>query len=480
MQEQLKWSTNEILENQFKIKKIFFYRVCGTGMGAAACLLKEKGFDVEGADNNFSPPMSDYLESTKIPLYQLSDISKEKLQEYDLIVVGNVVPNGSEDAKQVENSGVPYCSFPAAIGGLVLKNVNVVGIAGTHGKTTTTYFITQLFEKLGEKPGYFIGGVMPGRNSSVLGDGKYFFIESDEYDSSYFEKISKFRLYHLNSMILTSLEFDHADIFNNVEDIKDQFRPTLNELDGVLIYENSFSATNELVDELKNLKTFTYGDSSQSGPVILEQGAEGTTFEVKFSNETLKFKTSVIGKHNILNLSACITYALNEGFSVEKVRNAVESLEMVKRRQEVRGLFHNAIVIDDFAHHPRSVKFTIDTIKQKYPSREVLVVMEPNSATARSNLFQNEFEESLSTADTLIMVKPPRPTSIKSAKDLDCQKIVERLRTDGKDAFYIDNLRDLLDKLNDYSKKEIVFLILSNGTCLDLWKSEFVSELKKL
>ncbi len=173
---------------QATVKKVFFYRVCGTGMGAAACLLKEKGYLVEGGDSNFYPPMSTYLESTGIPLHKVDQITREFLKSFDLIVVGNVIPKGGADATLIEELGVKFVSFPTAIGALVLSDVNVVGIAGTHGKTTTTFFATQIFENIGADPGYLIGGVMEGRPSAKLGNGKYFFIESDEYDSAYFEK----------------------------------------------------------------------------------------------------------------------------------------------------------------------------------------------------------------------------------------------------------------------------------------------------
>ena len=222
---------------QKDIKRVFFYRVCGTGMGAAACLLKEKGFAVEGGDTNFYPPMSTYLESTGIPLHKLDNINQEFLKTFDLIVVGNVIPNGGPDAKLIEESGVKFASFPTSIGALVLSEVNVIGIAGTHGKTTTTYLATQMFENMNANPGYLIGGVMEGRPSSRLGSGKYFFIESDEYDSAYFEKISKFRSYSLDNMILTSLEYDHADIFGSVEEIKDQFRAAIPHIENKFIFE---------------------------------------------------------------------------------------------------------------------------------------------------------------------------------------------------------------------------------------------------
>ncbi len=200
---------------------------------------------------------------------------------------------------------------------------------------------------------------------------------------------------------------------------------------------------------------------------------------MSFEEKSYTFKTNVVGEHNILNLTSCIIYAMTEGFGFEEIKAAVADLSMVKRRQEVRGYVDKAIVIDDFAHHPRSVKFTIETIKTKYPEREVLVLMEPNSATARSSLFQKEFEEALSIADQLIMVKPPRPTSVKGYDNLDCQKIIQRVQSDGKFAEYVEQLDVLKDILIEKSKNEIVILVLSNGTCLDLWKSDFVERLSK-
>jgi UDP-N-acetylmuramate: L-alanyl-gamma-D-glutamyl-meso-diaminopimelate ligase len=264
---------NSLKKIQKDIKRVFFYRVCGTGMGAAACLLKEKGLHVEGGDINFYPPMSTYLESTGIPLHKLETMTTDYLKTFDVIVVGNVVPNGGRDALMIEDLGVKFVSFPTAIGALVLSDVNVIGIAGTHGKTTTTFLASQVFEKLGTDPGYFIGGVIDGQSSSKLGSGKYFFIESDEYDSAYFEKISKFRSYSLDNMILTSLEFDHADIFNSVEDIKNQFRAAIPHIEKTLIFSGDYISAVELFHEFKEDragKCFLYGEKTEVGPKILE------------------------------------------------------------------------------------------------------------------------------------------------------------------------------------------------------------------
>ena len=472
---------NDLKKLQKDIQKIFFYRVCGTGMGAAACLLKERGYAVEGGDTNYYPPMSTYLESTGIPLHKLENVDKEFLKQFQLIVVGNVIPNAGPDALMIEELGVPFCSFPTAIGALVLSDVNVVGIAGTHGKTTTTFLATQVFEKLGTNPGYLIGGVMEERPSSKLGSGKYFFIESDEYDSAYFEKISKFRSYSLDNLILTSLEFDHADIFNSVEDIKDQFRAAIPHISKRFIMSADYLASIELFNEFTDgdkERWFKYGEKSEMGPRIVEANAAGTKFEIKFGNQTLSFITNLIGRHNVLNLSAVIIYALSEGFGYEALCEAVSDLKMVKRRQEVRGSYKGALVIDDFAHHPRAVELTLDGIITKYPERKVHVVMEPNSATARSAIFQKEFTDSLDRAASVIFTKPTRPTSVKNVGDLDIYKIIDHVKASGRHGAVVGNLSELMVEIELLAKPENLILVLSNGTCLGLWESQFVKELK--
>jgi len=476
------WTLEKLKENTSKIKKVFFYRICGTGMGAAACLLREKGLQVEGGDQRFYPPMSDYLRQTGIPLHELDKLAPDFFKQFDLIVVGNVVGKQSADARKIEECGVPFVSFPSAIGALVLSDCNVIGIAGTHGKTTTTYLATQVFENLGFNVGYLIGGVLPDRPPSKLGDGKYFFIEADEYDSAYFEKISKFRLYCMDYLILTSLEFDHADIFPNLEAIKDQFRAVIPQITSHFIFSQDYPASIDLYTEWRNHDTkkkwYFYGDHSPTGPRILSQDAYGTKFVVNFQGQNIEFKTNLTGKHNILNLTAVIVFALQQGIYVERITQAVSKLKLAMRRQEERGSYRNSIVIDDFAHHPRAVEVTIDAIKGKYPKEKILVVLEPNSATARSAIFQKEFSHSLLKADVVIMAKPEKSTTVAGMKDLDCLQIVEDLIKRGKNAQVVSSLKELRQLLDNYAG-QYLFLILSNGTCLGLWESDFVKELKR-
>lgn len=448
-------------------------------MGAAACLLREKGYEVEGADQNFYPPMSTYLEETNIPLHKLDSFDWDYLKNFDLIVVGNVVPRLGADAAKIEQIGVPFCSFPALMGAFILHDRNVVGVAGTHGKTTTTYFITQIFEKLGQNPGYFIGGVIEGRPSSHLGKGSYFFIESDEYDCAYFEKISKFRSYCLNHMILTSLEFDHADIFNTTDDIQDEFRAVLKDFKGQVIANVDYDAVKELKHEFPQLRWHPYGERSDYGPRIIEETQQGTSFELKYKKDWITFKTNVVGTHNILNITSCLIFALDEGLSVPELQKSILKLDFVKRRQEVRGKYRGSIVIDDFAHHPRSVECTIESIKTRYPEKKIIVVLEPNSATARSNIFQKEFSQSLIKADQVLFAKPERANTVKSAENLDFDELVKVLEHEELKAEVFSELLPLRAKIDEMVGVNNLFLILSNGTCLGLWKSDFVNELEK-
>lgn len=468
------FDTEKLIQNKHSIKKIFFYRICGTGMGAAACLLKEAGLDISGADQAFFPPMSTYLESTGIPCSSLDQLTDEFLKEFDLIVVGNSVPRMSDQARFIEGLGVPFTSFPALLGAYILKEREVIGLAGTHGKTTTTYFMQQLFKNLDEDCGYLIGGILNDAPPSKIGSSKYFLIESDEYDSAYFQKISKFRLYELNHMILTSLEFDHADIYENVEQIEDEFRAALKNMKGVVAYDSSYPSSVKLSGEFTHLNWLSYGEKNLE---IIKQTSDKTVFSLGYENETLEFTTNIIGKHNILNLCGCINVLMSLGFEYKRVKEAIKELGLVKRRQEERGHYNGTLVIDDFAHHPKAVTLTIDAIRNKYPGKKITTVFEPISATARSSIFQNEFLESLKNSDQVILATNPLKTTVKSSENLDTDKIVTELEKNNIPAYNAKTLEELRSKIDSFITGDDLLLILSNRTCLGLWESDFVKSL---
>lgn len=469
-----KVSGQQLLEQKDKIKKIFFYRICGTGMGACAYVLKEAGYNVEGADINFFPPMSTYLADVGIKTHPLDSITDDFLKTFDLVVVGNSVPRVSKYAEQIERCGAKFISFPELMGTLVLKQKNVIGIAGTHGKTTTSFFLTQLLEKFGHECGYFIGGIINGRSPSRIGTSDYFVIESDEYDSAYFQKISKFRLYEIDHLVLTSLEFDHGDIFAGIENIKDEFRAILKtEKLKSIICDDSYNATKELIEEFK-LSPMTY---SLEAIEFVKMDENQSVFYLPISGRKEHFVTNVAGKQNVLNIASCILFLVHEGFALNEIREHVKKLELVKRRQELRGHYNGAEIIDDFAHHPRAVELTIDSIKQKYKNKKVTVVFEPVSATARSAIFQNEFTNSLKVADHVVLANAGIQTTAFGGKNLDFDKMAADLNQSNVPATVCSKLDQLIHYIDQNISKNDVLLVLSNRTCLGLWESDFVKKI---
>ena len=466
---------NNLALNSTKYKNIFFFRVCGTGMGAAAVLLKDYGFHVEGGDHEFYPPMGTYIKNAGIRCHRINELKRQDYQSFDLIVVGNVVPKDSQDAKFIESLNIPYCSFSAAIGALILQNREVIGIAGTHGKTTTTYFAVQIFKSLGLNPGYLIGGAIENEHSSSLGKDKYFFIESDEYDSSYFEKFSKFHNYFIDHLILTSLEFDHADIFNNLEDIENEFKLLLQRKIKTLFLCEEYPSIINIANNAHCPK-FYYGKNSQLGPKILQQGNDGTVFEISSSDQPYRFTTNVVGVTNILNLTSVILLALNEGFSNRDIDQAIGDLKFVKRRQELRGFYKGSAIIDDFAHHPKAVNTTIECLKQKYPNKKICIIIEPSSATARSSIFQQELEQSLLGAHSVAIIKT-EPTSVSWAEDLDSKAIVNNLGKKTIPSIVANNLSEVLNFIDQNANAEATIAIFSNSRCLGLWESDFVKKI---
>ena len=473
---------DDLISRRAEFKKVLFYRVCGAGMGPAAVLMKQYGLHVEGVDSAFYPPMSTYLESTGIPLHKIEVATDAFMKTFDLIVVGNSLSGKSEQARQIEKTGVPFTSFPAALGALVLKERQVIGVCGTHGKTTTTFFLTQMLEHLGQNPGYLVGGIIDGRDPANLGTGKYFPIEGDEYDSGYFHKISKFRLYELKHMILTSLEFDHADIFSSVEKIEDEFRDVIPKMRGQIImnleYPSSQKLWNDYIATAPAKSWTSYGPGAPIGPHDIITEENGSKFELTLGDEDVEFETSAVGHHNILNITSCIAFLHGEGFKIHDIQNAVKKLGMVKRRQEVRGTYKGATVIDDFAHHPRAINVTLEAIRARFKGRRIVTIFEPVSATARSSIFQTEFRDSLANSDEVIIAKPDIATTALGGSDLDGKRLAAEIQSQfHKPAQCVSTLAPLRAAIDATVKKGDVLLILSNRTCLGLWESDFVSQL---
>ena len=439
-------------------------------MGACAVLFKEAGFDVEGADVSFAPPMSDYLDSMNIACHDIQKVDQDFLKKYDLIVVGNSVGRNSELAQILESAGVAFTSFPTLLGEVLLKDRNVLAAIGTHGKTTTSYFLTKMLKNLGADPGYFIGGVIEGEVSAKLGSSPYFVIEGDEYDSAYFQKYSKFHQYQVDHVICTSLEYDHADIFEDFDAMKLEFKKLFDGFHGSVSYDPSYPAIEEVLDKNSN-------QISAYNPVILNESKEGTEFKLQVLTNEFVFKTNITGKHNIQNISGCILLLAQNGFEIQDIQNSIKNLAMVKRRQEERGHYKESLIIDDFAHHPKAIQETINALKLKYPDKKLSIIFEPVSATARSNAFQKEFSTCFDGADYVVIADTGIQTSAKSFEQLDTDKLVADIQDQDIQAKRVDSLESLLKLIDQISHKDNVIAIFSNRTCLGLWSSDFVKQL---
>jgi len=452
-------SKKELNELKDNIKKVLFFRVCGTGMGAAACLIKDYGLDVFGTDKDYFPPMSDYLEQKSIKKVPFDNID---YQEFDLIVVGNVVAKSSQEARDIEESGVAFCSFPELIGEFILKDKIVVGISGTHGKTTTTYMLIQMLEKLGVKTGYLLGGVIDDRPSSSLGESDYFVIESDEYDTAYFEKTPKFIHYHINHLVLTSLEYDHADIYSSLEEIRSVFKELVLKVKGKVVFNENFKAIDFISDE----NSYPYGINSSVGPGQIKLKDENVIFELIGE----EFRTNVFGEHNILNLSASVVLLKELGFNLEEIKRSCTLMKLVKRRQEYLGEINGVKYFDDFAHHPTAMNLTIDSFKKKFPGNLISIVFEPASSTARSDVFEDDFIDALKKSDRVFIVKPQRKTSAIGAGNLNIQKMMTMIEENSTCAF-TGEIGDLEKFIKE--TKEGLVIFMSNGKLLGIKEKMF-------
>lgn len=474
------WDAETIKKNQSKLKKIFFFRICGMGMGTTATLFREAGYEVAGCDIAFYPPMGDYLKQVGITCLSVENTTKEILKDYDLVVVGNSIGANSKEALLIENCGVPFTSFPCVLGEVILKNKKVVGIAGTHGKTTTSYYLAQMLSLLGQDVGYLVGGVLTDREASHLGKSDYFVIESDEYDSSYFQKFSKLRLYHIQDLILTALEYDHADIFPTIRDIEVQFEYIIPSIKS-MIYNADYPSAEKMAAYFKKLhhqEALPYGLAYKNGPGKIETLNGLTRFSLYLDGKEEIFETNIIGPQNILNLTSCIHYCLKEKFELSAIKATLKNLKNVKRRQELRGKYHQLLVIDDFAHHPTAIVLTLESIKKTYPGKPIHVVFEAVTATARSNAFQKQFAESLSSVASVLVANPKIPTNAKQFENLNYSLLTKDISSYGVFSEEYTELKPLRATIDTLSLKDGILLVLSNRTVLGLWESDFVDLIK--
>jgi len=441
--------------------------ICGTGMSALAGMFKEKGFKVTGSDQNVYPPISDLLKEQGIEVrigYKASNLGDKP----DLVIVGNAVSRNNPEVEALLGTKISYLSMPQALSGFFLKGKRTIVVAGTHGKTTTSSIIAWVLEVSGKEPSFLIGGIPKnfGKNYK-LGKGDFFIIEGDEYDTAFFDKEPKFLHYEPDVAILTSIEFDHADIYKDFSQVESAFRKFIHKIpsNSKLIIcaedKNVMRLSKEGICSLES-----YGiDSKSDWKLEKTEGSNGRSlFRVSYKGDVFSNGiTTLIGKHNLLNLLGAIAALNSLGLSMEEINNGIKSFQGVKRRQEIVGKVNGITVIDDFAHHPTAVRETIRAFKESYPERCIWAVFEPRSNSSRRNIFEKEYSEAFLEADKIIIARVYNQDLLDEKIRLSPQKVIDTLRNRGKEAFYIEKVEDIISHLIKNLKKDDIVLIMSNG-----------------
>lgn len=451
---------------------VHFMGICGTAMASLAGLLKERGFKVTGSDQNVYPPMSTQLERIGIRImegYKRENLGVGTENQPDLVIVGNVISRKHEEAEALLESSIPYASLPAAMGELVIENRHSMVVAGTHGKTTTTSLVAWIADCLKLQPGFLIGGIPKNFDFSYrVPKGDWFVIEGDEYDTAFFDKVPKFIHYRPRSVILTSVEFDHADIYKDLEDVKAAFARLLK-----LIPENGLLIANaedeNIADLLKReterkgrLITFGLkeGDYTMDAVLTTESGSE---YDILRHDKRTRIRTSMIGDYNIKNTLAAFALMENLGFEIEKIKDAIKSFQGVKRRQEIIGCPNDITIIEDFAHHPTAVKETISAVQARYPQSRVFSVFEPRSATSRRRVFQKDYAAAFSAAHSVLLAPPFNQTNIPEGERFSSERLIEDLKVKGVHARLHTSVEAIVSELKSQARPGDVVLIMSNG-----------------
>lgn len=449
------------------VRRVHFTAVCGTMMGALACMMKELGFDVTGSDEGVYPPMSDFLKSKGIPIFGGFD-GRNLSDTPDLVVVGNAVTRTNPEVEQMAAMGLHYCSMPQAINRFIGADKKQILVTGTHGKTSTSSLLAWILHASGGDPTFFVGGIVKNFNSNYrLGNGDVVVIEGDEYDTAFFDKGAKFFHYDPFMTILIRVEFDHADIFKDIDHVRRVFGEFLSGLSResvVFAYDNDDNIA-ELVRDVE-CEVVSYGRDRRSGWRLgdVSIAPPQTTFDVLKGGALFgTFTGPMIGEHNLLNTLSAIAVADRLGIPAEKISDALKRYEGVKRRQEIRGEERGIIVMDDFAHHPTAVYETIGAVKSAHPDGRLVAVFEPRTNSSMRNVFQDDYPHSFEQADLICIREPPFLAKIPPGERFSSERLVADLKDAGKSAHYFPDTESIIEFLVSSAGSGDLVLIMSSG-----------------
>jgi len=448
------------------MQRIHLIGICGTAMGTLAAMLKARGHDVRGSDQNVYPPMSDFLRDQGVTLlqgYRPQHISPD----IDMVIVGNAISRGNAELEEVLDRKIRYCSLPEAVRDHFLWGARSVVITGTHGKTTTTSLTGWLLTHGGADPSVFVGGIAENFEGSYrLGGGREFVIEGDEYDSAFFDKTAKFLKYLPDIAVVNNIEFDHADIYPDLDAIRLAFRRFVNLVPrrGLLLLgaDNRDAAA---LREFSRCRVETFGLSDgatwQAHDIIV--GSMSTAFSVRREGRPSgTFEVPMLGAYNVRNALAAIAVGAAVGLSTDTMAEGLRKFRGVRRRMQHRGTAAGVMVYDDFAHHPTAIEETLTGVRSAHPTRRIWAIFEPRSATSCRRIFQEDFSRALAKADRVILPAVFRST-LPDEQRLDAAQLVQDLKSSGVDARFIPATDDIVRTVSREARPGDLVVVMSNG-----------------
>lgn len=440
----------------------------GAAMAPLAGMLAESGHRVTGSDAGVYPPASTLLEG--LGIRWTNGFNAANLDPApDIVVLGNALSRGNPEVEAVLDNKIPYRSLPQTLEEFFLPGRDALVVTGTHGKTTTTSMLSWILHHAGRRPNFLIGGIAENFGRSFgLGGGNEFVLEGDEYDSAFFDKAPKFLHYHPQETIITSLEFDHADIYENLAAIELQFRRLVNLVPRsgrIVAWGESETVRGVVKKAFCPVETygFTPGVDWLAGDLEIAEGE--TRFRVsRQGREVARVRMALAGRHNVLNTTAAIAIAHGRGVSSEAIESAMAEFRGVLRRLEVKGEESGVLVVDDFAHHPTAIRVTIEAARHRWPGRKLWAVFEPRSNTMRRRVFETDLVDALATADAAILGAVNRASLLSDEERLSPTRVLDALRASRRKAEGFDSAEEIADYLSAETQPGDLVLVMSNGS----------------
>jgi UDP-N-acetylmuramate: L-alanyl-gamma-D-glutamyl-meso-diaminopimelate ligase len=444
------------------IKSVHFTGIGGTAMASAAAAMLDKGFAVTGSDQNVYEPMASFLAAKKIAVMNGYD-ERNLAHRPDLVVIGNAISRGNPEAEYVLDHKLRYCSLAALLAEFFIRGKRSIVVSGTHGKTTTTALLTWVFEHNGLNPSYLIGGIP---NNFAQGarftDSEWFIIEGDEYDTAFFDKRSKFIHYLPEIAIINNLEFDHADIFEDLDAVKKTFSHFVRLVprNGLLLGNGDDANLAPLLNVTHcPVKRFGLGEGNAVQGFNLRFGPTATEFEIP----SFKFHLNLVGELNVRNALAVIASAKHCGLSNKQIQGAFDTFKGIKRRMEVKGIAGGVTVVDDFGHHPTAIRETLKALRLRFARDKIWAVFEPRSNTTRRNVFQEELAASFADADAVVVAEVARLEQLAPEERLNPEKLMQQIGATGKPTAYLPDADAIVNYLAKNAQGGEVVVVFSNG-----------------